>query len=204
MEENDDAGRLRLASELETHVWQCLHSPHGNHVLQKLMQLLRPQRVQFIIDETRSSSPKRVAPGSVLAARHPYGCRMMERLTEYCGSEQVDDLMHELISYAPTLCLNRYANYVLQTILEHGSCSHKKAVLCGLVENVDYWAASVKYHCLPLRIIEMVVLSDHFWERRQLCLALCNDHPNVVQTMRRKKGWVWLCNEIVANAQDFA
>ena len=38
----DDAGRVEIARELRGHICEVLESPHGNHVLQRIIELMRP------------------------------------------------------------------------------------------------------------------------------------------------------------------
>merc|ERR1719247_1621296 len=68
-----DADRVALASEMRGRVWEALRCPNANFVLQKCIGVLRPQASQFIIDELRDK-------GSSKAARHRFGCRVLQRL----------------------------------------------------------------------------------------------------------------------------
>ena len=39
-----------LASSFQGRVWVALKSPHANHVLQKIVALMPPEKMQFVID----------------------------------------------------------------------------------------------------------------------------------------------------------
>merc|ERR1719343_1869951 len=80
--------RLAIAMELQSHVWDAMRCPHANYVLQKSIALLKPLSSQFIIDEIVRKGARAVAQ----AAKHKYGCRIIQRLLEHCKTAQVRDL----------------------------------------------------------------------------------------------------------------
>merc|ERR1719199_226882 len=89
LDDADDYTRVVLSRELQTHVWEASKCPHANHVLQKCIETLRPSDSQFIIDELLQSGPRAVAR----AARHPYGCRVLQRLLEHCSADQMKTIV---------------------------------------------------------------------------------------------------------------
>ena len=48
----DYAEKQSLAGALQGRVWMALKSPHANHVLQKIVALMPPEKIQFVIDES--------------------------------------------------------------------------------------------------------------------------------------------------------
>lgn len=48
----DYAEKQLLANTMVGRVWMALKSPHANHVLQKIVALMPPEKIQFVIDET--------------------------------------------------------------------------------------------------------------------------------------------------------
>jgi len=115
-----DDTRAALASEFRTHVWEALKSPNANHVLQKCISTIRPLDLQFIVDELMQAGAGAVCK----AARHRYGCRVLQRLLEHCPPEQKNRLVEELLTEAVTLCTHIFGNYVMQHLLEHGTEAH--------------------------------------------------------------------------------
>lgn len=109
-----DEERMALASELVGHVWDAVRCAHANHVLQRCISTLRPQAAQFVIDELRQRGG-----GAAQAARHRFGCRVIERLLEHCSGEQVSPMVEDLLADAAELTSHAYGNYVMQHILEH-------------------------------------------------------------------------------------
>ena len=71
-----------LVKELEGHVMKCVKDQNGNHVIQKCIERVPPHLIQFIVD---------AFSGQVYAlATHPYGCRVIQRILEYCSDNQMN------------------------------------------------------------------------------------------------------------------
>ena len=93
------------------------HSRHGNYVIQKIVEALPTTHADFVAKEMLSRG--------VEMAKHPYGCRILERLIEHhiCAADWENSaaaqLIGEVVDAADELFKNRYAQYVLQSILEH-------------------------------------------------------------------------------------
>jgi len=107
--------RLALTSELKGHVWEALKCQHANHVIQKCVSTIPPLAAQFVIDELLQCVPGGVAQ----AARHRFGCRIIERLLEHCSAKQVSPMVEEFLADAVALSSHTYGNYVMQHLLEH-------------------------------------------------------------------------------------
>jgi len=112
--ETADANTLAgIAAELHDHVWDATCCPHANHVLQRCIAALFPEDLQFIVDVL---TKERLA---VQAARHKYGCRIVQRLIEHCSSVQIEGLLRSLLAEVPLVSCHAYGNYVMQHILQH-------------------------------------------------------------------------------------
>lgn len=133
---NDDA-RALLAAELKGHVWEALRCPHANFVLQKCIVATRPQHLNFLIEELMQK-------GVAAAARHKYGCRIIQRLLEHCEPEQLADLADTLIADSIALSRHVYANFVMQHLLEHGAAP-LRCRLTRLLEQHAYTTGSDMY-----------------------------------------------------------
>ena len=69
-----------LVKELEGHVMKCVKDQNGNHVIQKCIERVPASLIQFIVDAFQ---------GHVyVLATHPYGCRVIQRILEYCDERQ--------------------------------------------------------------------------------------------------------------------
>jgi len=111
-----DTERTNLAQELKGHVLASSRSACANYVLQKFIQVLRPQNCQFIVDELMEE-PMEVCN----LARHQYGCRILQRLFENCQAEQMEGLVQLLLSEALNLARHSYGTYVMQQIFDFGT-----------------------------------------------------------------------------------
>lgn len=62
--------QTQLVAELNGSVMECVHDQNGNHVIQKCIECVPQDRIQFIISAFRGQ----VVPLST----HPYGCRVIQ------------------------------------------------------------------------------------------------------------------------------
>eukprot|EP00435_Cladocopium_sp_Y103_P035409 s456_g9.t1 len=126
----DNVTRSRLVAELAGHVLDAMRCPHANHVLQKCITCSRPQDCQFIVDEIMACHGF-----AELAARHKFGCRIIQRLVEQCP-QQVEGMASAILSDVSSIARHPYGNYVLQNLLEHGSPSQRRRLAEELILNV--------------------------------------------------------------------
>lgn len=120
--------RTSLIAEFHGLVTKLLESPHGNHVLQKFIEVMPPHSVQFMVEELAQY------PGSwVAVVRHKFGCRVSERLLEHCSVEMTAPLIAVIMNDAHTLSRHPYANYVVQHVIEYGSQAHRNLIISSLV-----------------------------------------------------------------------
>lgn len=59
---------------------QCVKDQNGNHVIQKCIEKVPPQMVQFIVEAFDNQI--------FHLSTHPYGCRVIQRLLEHCSEQQ--------------------------------------------------------------------------------------------------------------------
>uniref|UniRef100_A0A3B4BRR4 PUM-HD domain-containing protein n=1 Tax=Pygocentrus nattereri TaxID=42514 RepID=A0A3B4BRR4_PYGNA len=118
---------------------------NGNHVVQKCIECVQPQALQFIIDAFQ---------GQVFVlSTHPYGCRVIQRILEHCTQEQTLPILEELHQHSEqlgqkyqgvslemtpktyysvssdALFKDQYGNYVIQHVLEHGRPEDKSKIV---------------------------------------------------------------------------
>jgi len=117
----DEKARLGLAMELSGHVWEALQCPHANHVVRKFITTMSAPSLQFLVEELVHEGADVVRE----AARHRYGCRIVEVLLKTCSVEQVCEMVQNLLPDVADLSLRMYGNFVVQRILEHGSDGHR-------------------------------------------------------------------------------
>lgn len=132
--------REAIAGELRGRIAEAARCPHANHVVQKLVVTMRPQSLQFIIDELMAGG------GSVQAARHKFGCRILQRLLEHCPPAQVSDLVEAVLAEAVPISRHPYGNYVMQHLLEFGT-GEQKHRLAQVLEREMRGLGSDTYGC---------------------------------------------------------
>lgn len=176
-----DEERQAVASQLHGHVWEALRCPHANHVIQKCIVTMRPQAFQFIIDEIthgHSGGPS----GASQAARHRYGCRILERLIEHCSPDQVANLVEEIVSDAMSLSKHPYGNYVIQHLLEYGQPVHKRRIMQMLQQNASVAGSD----CYARAVISQAFLHGPQENKVALARTILRE-PGLICTMARTR-----------------
>lgn len=69
-----------MVKELDGNVLKCVKDQNGNHVIQKAIERVPAEHIQFIINAFHSQVYN--------LATHPYGCRVIQRMFEHCTDEQ--------------------------------------------------------------------------------------------------------------------
>ncbi|KJH41081.1 RNA binding repeat protein, Pumilio-family [Dictyocaulus viviparus] len=117
METIDESLQLEILREMEGHILKCVKDQNGNHVVQKVIEKVKPERLQFIINTFTKNGSDTITQLST----HPYGCRVIQRVLEYCSEEQKRPVLEALHTSMNTLIVDQYGNYVVQHVLEHGT-----------------------------------------------------------------------------------
>lgn len=172
---NDE--KKELAQELVTHVWEAIQCKHANHVIQKVIVTMNPQDTQFVIDEIMA-----VPHGPWTAARHCFGCRVVERLLEHCRKTQVQDLVVAILDDAPSLCKQQYGNYVAQEILEHGALEHQQKLSRTVMDHVV--SMCTDYHAVA--VVSQALCSGTEADRAAVARSILRQ-PKLVLSMARSR-----------------
>jgi len=134
-----------MSMEFFGQVCDALESPHAHHVLQRIVELMPPSSVSFILRELQSKwSP-------AFVARHRFGCRVLERVIEHfpacphAGAELAYFLEGILHDAAPH-CYHSFSTFVMQHILEYGNVEQQRAIVSSL--RTDLWRAALDMHAV--------------------------------------------------------
>merc|ERR1712216_302468 len=105
-------------------------SPHGNHVIQKIVKVMPPGSIKFIVEE--------LSPCAIKTARSRYGCRILSRLIERSseGITGITELVDVLLPEARELCKDEFAHYVMESIVEHGTVAAQRDDVLDALESV--------------------------------------------------------------------
>jgi len=155
-----------------------LRCPHANHVLQKCIVTAGPAQAQFVIDEITW----RGKAGVGQAARHCFGCRIVERLLEHCLPEQVEVLADCLLADGMALCAHRYGNYVMQHLVVHGSVEQRRRLTGMLAKH----AASLGANCYTSAVLIKALSWGPQEDRVALARALLSV-PGLFPSMARTR-----------------
>jgi pumilio RNA-binding family len=159
--------RFALMCELKTHVWEAMRSPHANHVLQKAVSTLDSKDCQFMIDELIQDDLVSVA------ARHKYGCRVVQRLMDHCKPEQVAHVNQTLAADAVQISCHPYGNYVIQHLLLHGTTDQIQCA-CSLIFSSLKEMCSDPFGCSVISAVMVHAPED---DRLRLARLLVEDRP---------------------------
>jgi len=118
----------KFAQELLSHSMDLYVSPHGNHVLAKLIEVLPSSRLVCIAESMKGQA--------ATVARHQFGSRILERLLEHCSEQQIGFLLNELLDDLEALARHAFANFVVQHLFEHGTPERKTLCLQKLLPHV--------------------------------------------------------------------
>jgi mRNA-binding protein PUF3 len=118
--------QISLVKELQIDVLRCVKDQNGNHVIQKAIERVPQEHIQFIITAFK---------GQVVSlASHPYGCRVIQRMLEHCDEDAQVSILQELHSCTASLIADQYGNYVTQHVIEHGK-DEDRAMIIAVVAN---------------------------------------------------------------------
>lgn len=112
-----------------------MSSPHANHVLQRIIELLPPTAVGFIFQEmSHKWNPDFVA-------KHKFGCRVLERMIEHFPSAQTfpawANFLDRLLENAALHCYHSFATFIMQHLMEHGTEEHRQVITAAVTKELE-------------------------------------------------------------------
>lgn len=128
-------------------------------------------------------------------ATHPYGCRVIQRILEYCHKPQTRSILDELFKKVDELVRHQYGNYVIQHILEKGSEEDKNIVVQHVLGNV----ANLSCHKYASNVVEKCVFFSSRENRSKLIAEVCRN-PNDIFTMMKDQ----FANYVIQKMVDVA
>jgi len=154
-----------LCSELTGCVRKAVRCPHANYIIQKIVQVLPPSHVSFIVKEL-------IGVGREMA-RHSYGCRVLCRLLEHhsCAEHIGGDaapLIDEVVKDASELCRHSFGHHVIQSIVEHGTSQHRESIIAVLFQDMFQLAG----HRSASYVVEKALVFGCFSAQQSLALDL--------------------------------
>jgi hypothetical protein len=118
-----------LAGDLKGSVAEAIKSPFANYVIQKVIKVLSPGEVPFVVEE--------LALASLDLACHKFGCRIYSRLLEHAASDgRTAQLLDEVLMETEELATHTYGHHVVESVLEHGLPHQKRRIVQTLRQNM--------------------------------------------------------------------
>jgi pumilio RNA-binding family len=129
----------KLIDEYRGHVIAMIHDCHGNHVIQRCIQVQSTfakeaqetgdldlateimDQLQFIIDD--------VVENIESLSVHRYGCRVVQRSIEYCMESQRETVLEAITACNENLTEDSYGNYVVQQAIVTGTDKLRQEIL---------------------------------------------------------------------------
>lgn len=113
--------QAELTRELEPDIIRVIRDQNGNHVVQKIIELVPRQYINFIMNALRTQVTG--------LSSHAYGCRVIQRIMEHGTDQDKADIMTELHSSSQILITDQYGNYVAQHVIEHGKPEDRERMI---------------------------------------------------------------------------
>jgi hypothetical protein len=88
---------------LNKDVLKTIRDQNGNHVVQKAIERVPAEHIQFIIEAHRGEAVK--------LAQHTYGCRVIQRILEHCTPAAKRIILDELHGCIAPLITDQFGNY---------------------------------------------------------------------------------------------
>ncbi|KAG8165505.1 hypothetical protein KVR01_004057 [Diaporthe batatas] len=139
--------QVELAKELEPELLKLMQGVHSNHVIQKIIQKLPREHIDFVYNGIR---------GKVfMLSTHNYACRVIQRMLEEGTDDDKAFILEEFLRDAHRLVPDEWGNYVTQIVLKVGGPQARAEIirLCidqFLVYSKQKHASNVMEHCIEL------------------------------------------------------
>ena len=119
----------RMLRELDGSVLELVVDSNANHVVQQVLERIRPlSRVSFVLESFRGSY--------VGLAKDAYGCRVCQRVLEYADAKYVRPALEEFLAAAEELVTDAMGNYVVQHIITTSAVAVPPGVYADQVQRL--------------------------------------------------------------------
>ena len=152
--------------ELEADVLKCVKDQNGNHVVQKAIERVPIEHIRFLLEAFRGQV-------HVLAA-HPYGCRVIQRILEFCSPKDQAGVLEELHACAPMLVTDQYGNYVTQHVIENG----KPEDQAKFIQIVKAQLLTLSKHKFASNVVEKSIQFGNDEQRRAIVAQATSIHSD--------------------------
>jgi mRNA-binding protein PUF3 len=163
--------QAELTRELEHDILRVVKDANGNHVIQKIIEIVPREYIGFIVKSFRG----RV---SELAA-HAFACRVIQRLLEHGNAADLAVLMEELHACAELIISDQFGNYVAQHVIQHGSSGDR----ARMIQLVLGQFLTLSKHKFASNVVEKCIEFGTEEDRRRILQELLTPGPNGSNTL---------------------
>jgi len=117
----------RIMGGLKECIIQCMQDFHGNHVVQVCIEVMPTASIDFIIEAVE-------AYGAAQLATHTYAFHVLMRLLKHVQWQQLQNVMHQILSSVGKLAQDSHGNNVLQHIMENGNMADRRKLMSQVVQ----------------------------------------------------------------------
>lgn len=168
--------QAELVQELRADILKAVKDQNGNHVVQKAIERVPTEHIQFVIDAFR---------GQVhVLATHPYGCRVIQRILEYCQLRDQASILEEFHQCSTMLITDQYGNYVAQHVISQGRPGDRAKV----IKIVTAQLLTLSKHKFASNVVEKSIVNGTDEQRRLIVaqlIALNGDGTSPLQLMMK-------------------
>ncbi|OXG91409.1 pumilio 2 [Cryptococcus neoformans A2-102-5] len=155
--------RAKIVAELEPHILECVKSSNANHVVQRMINIGPPQSIpdSFIghVEEL---------------AKHPYGCRVLQKTFENLDDKMKRSLLDEMHKCVISLTEDQFGNYVIQSVITVGKSEDRNKVVDQLKGRITTFAR----HKFASNVVEKALIHADPADRRALIDELIGMQPD--------------------------
>jgi mRNA-binding protein PUF3 len=154
--------------ELEKNVILCVKDQNGNHVIQKAIERVPSEYIQFIIEAFKGKVKD--------LSLHQYGCRVIQRLLEHGEEPTKRFILQELYDLGPGLLElidHQYGNYVIQHILLYGTPEDRAHVIAMVRDHLF----DLSSHKFSSNVVEHCLINANDAQRRDIMLKTFEKSP---------------------------
>ncbi|KAL6653861.1 hypothetical protein ACP70R_008785 [Stipagrostis hirtigluma subsp. patula] len=188
--------KVVMAFELGGKVLMCCRDKNANHVIQKCIECVPPQRIQFIFRSFR---------GKVRSlSMHSCACRIVQRVLSYCDNPEIyHDLVAEIVESVTKLASDPFGNYIVQHVLEIGGPVERSTVVQKLAGRM----VSMSYHKFASNVIEKCLSFGSYHDQQlivnEILYAGGGVHFDHLLDMMTNPSANFVIQKIIACAEDW-
>lgn len=168
--------QVEIVEELKPDIMRIVKDQNGNHVIQKIIQMVPRLCIPFIMEAFQSQ----IEP----LASHNYGCRVIQRILEYGTEAEKKILMTDLHGCAARLITDQYGNYVTQHIISQGEPEDRQQVIQLVLQKLLFYSK----HKFASNVVEKSIEFGTAENRKAITtqlMALHSDGTSPLQHMMK-------------------